>query len=145
MGNEGTSKSTKKVLRNSPKYNFVLCEGTLKNDLLNSRVFDQYQISYLNDNVQEFCQLTEFFMHAIKLGQIVDGVPLDALKYIHTVNGKNFKPFKKSVIYFPEEYKEVYKSDGDLHKIYQQVYNVDVSFKNQNGLTFTVWSVEEKS
>lgn len=144
-GNKCTSKSAKKVLKNSPKYDFVFCEGTLKNDLLKSGVFDQHQVTYLNDNIEELCQLTEFFMHAIKLGQTVEGFPIDANKYIHSVSGENFNPFKKSVVYFPSGYEVAYASNGVLHKAYQQVYNIDISSHIKNGFSFTSWTVEEKS
>ena len=51
---------------------FVLCEGSLKMDLLKCGGFSASEVEYFNtpSGSKSFCQCTEFFMNAFKFGQV---------------------------------------------------------------------------
>jgi hypothetical protein len=105
---------------------FVLCEGSLKQDLLKSGGFTASEVDYFHTaaGVQSLCQCAEFFMNAFKMGEQVQGGAFLAAKYIVPVSGKfaAFKPCIKSTVLYPALYKEIYSLQGAFAKVLSTVY-----------------------
>jgi hypothetical protein len=130
-------KHAKKIHKSAP--DFVLCEGHLKMDLLKCGGFSGSEIDYFHtpSGAKSFCQCTEFFMNAFKMGETAVGEKgaLLADKYIVPISGKfnSFKPCTKSTVLYPALYKDIYSIQGEFAKVLSTVYSVsgkyDVSSK----------------
>lgn len=129
-----TSKSAKKVHALFQKtLDFVICEGSLKMDLLKG--FSPQQVDYFLSAPASFCQCAELFMNSFKFGQEVDGILAE--KYIKSVSSKFsvFKPYEKSTVFYPAMYKEIYSVDGSFAKGLKPVFSVSGGFDAVSKIT----------
>lgn len=118
-----TSKSAKKIhALFQETLDFVICEGSLKMDLLKG--FSPQQVDYFLGDSTSFCQCAEFFMNSFKFGQEVDGILAE--KYIKSVSSKFsvFKPYEKSTVFYPSNYKPIYGIDKPFAKTLKPVFSV---------------------
>jgi len=144
------AKKIHKLFQESCPLNFVLCEGSLKMDLLKYGGFTDAEIDYFqNSSVgpKNFCQCAEFFMNGFKLGQTVRGAGGYLLpeKFIQPVSSKftAFKPYQKSTVFYPASYKELYSLEGEFAKVLSSIFCLKGGFNAASKIT-TI-SVEKKS
>jgi hypothetical protein len=126
---------------------FVLCEGSLKIDLLAKGGFSPAEVDYFNspNGVTSFCQCAEFFMNAFKFGQEAHGPNGDFLagKYIVPISGKaEFKPYAKSVVFYPALYKEVYSPQGAFAQVLSTAFQIEGMFDAPSKITTLTMQVK---
>ncbi|MES2345256.1 MAG: hypothetical protein V4494_04895 [Chlamydiota bacterium] len=90
------------------KLDFILNEGSLKQDLLKNGGFSEEEICYLQIHTPDFCQITEFFMNGFKLG--MHTAEFSADKYIVPLSTASFTSFTKSTVFLPPSYAKIYSS-----------------------------------
>ncbi len=136
--NSAISSRSKKIhtlIQKNYPLDFVLCEGSLKMDILKYGGFLDKEIEYFQKTkigAKSFCQCAEFFMNAFKLGQEVrahEGTFLGE-KYFIPISKKYavLKPQKKSTVFYPSSYKELYSLEGDFAKVMSSIFSVSGQF-----------------
>lgn len=142
---------TEKINTLFKKYqvNFVLHEGSLKFDILNSKAFSPQEIEFFQDHSQGpngerspgpllFCQCAEFFMNAFKFGQEAQGGESSFLasKYIVPLaEGAKFHPQEQSVVLFPPYYKDAYSSNGAYTQAISSRFSVNCELDEKTDIT----------
>lgn len=141
---EGLGKSAKKaheLFHSKLPVDFVLCEGSLKHELLKG--LDETQMDYFLNTGKTgrtaFCEYTEPFMTAMKLG--------DELKVFDLREGflipvsppqtspENFSPRSVSTVYYPEEYQDLYSPQARIPQALSKVLPVTFSVDPVNQIT----------
>jgi hypothetical protein len=90
----------------------VLLEGTLKTQLL--KFASESQAEYFLGNSSHFCEFTEPFINALKLGHEIPGIQ-DPSSFFSPIKDKNpFKPGVESVVHYPESYADLYSPDSPI-------------------------------
>ena len=121
------------------KLDYIIFEGSLKADLLKSKIFSEQEAAFLQTDPigkQVFCQCAEFFMNAFKLGSKAPGI--DVHKYVIPVNSdKAFEPLTNSVVLFPKSYEKLYALDSPIAKCFQDCFHVEGN--KLSGIT--LWNV----
>lgn len=131
------SKQAKKIVplfQGTCPLDFVLCEGSLKKDLIHQ--FSDTQAEYFLSSSEgpiSFCQCAEYFMNGFKFGQEVTGIPAD--HYIVPISNKVFHPFQKSTVWYPALYKEIYSPEGEFAKTLKPVFSVSGAFDVKTQIT----------
>ncbi len=130
---------TKKLFQK--EIDFLLLEGSLKCDILASALFTQRACRYLNSNEgsADFCQIAEYFMIGFKLGLAakIHTAIFSSDRYIAQVSGRyhSFPSFSKSVVFYPEQYKEIYSQEAPFAKSLQSVCLVVGEYFQDSGIT----------
>jgi hypothetical protein len=118
---------------------FVMCEGSLKVDVLKSGDFSASEIEYFHTpaGAGSFCKCAEFFMHFFKFGINAHGKKGDLLagKYIVPITGKSYKPCTKSTVLYPKFYKDDYPLDGVIAKELKKVFGITGGYDPKTGIT----------
>lgn len=129
------SKHAKKIHKHP--MDFVLCEGRLKADLL--KHFTPLETRYFEtaSGRQSLCQCAEFFMNALKGGDIIEGGTLLADKYIESISGRYsfFEPCTTSTVLYPSLYEKMYSLDGAFAKTLSAVFSVSGTFDPSSKIT----------
>ena len=121
---------------------FLLREGSLKQDLLKSGVFADSEIAFfqgLAGGCETFCQTAEFFMNALKIGSVArtsaGDFPLE--KYVTSVARvpASFGPFKTSTVLYPPLYQEMYSADGAFFRTLGSVFSIEGAFDPKSKIT----------
>jgi hypothetical protein len=132
--------STAQKVIHSLNPDFVFFEGRLKKKLLES--FTAEERTYLNQAKQEFCQITEFFMNALKLGELVinaKGEALSAKDFIAPVKDLSpFEPCETSTVLYPKNYAKLYSIDKPVPQTLMKVYTVWEKCKTAKVITLSV-------
>ena len=140
---DGAPKHAKKIHKLFQKtLDFVICEGSLKTDLL--KQFAEPEVEYFQNTQQgaiHFCQCAEFFMNGFKLGQEVRGIASE--KYITPISGHSFEPHQKSTVLYPALYKDIYSVHGKFAQVLKPVFSVNGRFDEESQIT--EMSVEMKT
>lgn len=112
---------------------FVLCEGSLKHDLL--KYFSPAQGEYLlsKQGGTGFCQCAEFVMNGFKFGQEVKGI--EAHNYVSPLSNKEFHPYQTSTVWYPPLYKEMYSIDGRFVRVLKSVFSITGAFDEEKKIT----------
>ena len=120
----------------------MILEGSLKADLLKSKIFSEKESDFLQTDPvgrPAFCQCAEFFMNGFKLGHAA--LDLSAQKYIVPVSAdKPFEPLTNSVVYFPKSYKKLYALDSPIAKCFQSCFSIE----GCKIPAITIWNVTYK-
>lgn len=131
------------LFQKSHPLDFVICEGSLKSHLL-KKFTDKQVVEYLQSKSgsKSFCQVAEFFMNGFKFGQ--EASDIKAKDYIKPVSSKFdvFHPYKKSTVWYPVLYKDLYSPQGVYAKALNPIFSVKGSLDENSGIT-TV-NVEKK-
>lgn len=120
-----------KIFQKNRPLDFVLCEGTLKMDLLKMGGFSAVEIKFLEKSTKSFCQCAEFFMNAFKLGQTARSETGELFKgesYFRPVGHRVFEPCAKSVVYYPPLYKDLYSLEGKYAQVIKPLFDVSGHF-----------------
>lgn len=108
---------------------FILCEGSLKKDILRYGEFSPAEVDYFHTSagLKTLCQYTEFFMNAFKMGKTAQGQSgtLSAHQYIKPMSDKSFRPCVKSTVFYPPTYKEMYSLEGAFMNVLENAYSVE--------------------
>lgn len=115
---------------------FVLCEGSLKCDILNH--FSDVECDYFLNTPAgrvDFCQVAEFYMNGFKFGQEVRGIFSEKYFLSTLSHSTSFKPQSKSTVWYPEAYKEIYSLDGTFAQVMKPFFSVSGSFDAKSGIT----------
>jgi len=131
-------------IRTQLSLDYILCEGSLKEDLLKNGGFSDQEIEHLNSNSMQFCQLAEFFMNGFKLGQSCKNHDTEFLaeKYIKPISNTIFESYKKSTVFYPSLYKNMYSVEGNFAKTLSSVFSVSGEFSEKTQITTLI--VEKK-
>lgn len=125
---------------------FMLCEGSLKVDLLSKGGFTDQEAAYFHTKggALDFCQTTEFFMNAFKLGHAAQAQAgsLSGHSFIYSLSEKSFQPSKASTVLYPPFYKQIYAVDGHFAKTLGPVFSVSGGLDPSTEIT--VLNVEMK-
>lgn len=112
---------------------FILCEGSLKADILKS--LSEREVEYLNSReaAQSFCECAEYFMNGMKLG----GSPkeLDIQKYFKALGKESFNPVKTSTTFYPEQYKEIYAPTSQFANTLIPVFSLTGNYSMTSKIT----------
>ncbi len=137
-GPKGLAKEMHTLFNKTLGVDFMLCEGSLKMDILPS--FTEEQISHLNTTgAQFFCGVTEYFMTAIKMGYEVKTpqTVLDNNHYFKPLKAdlKNYVKSEKSVVLYPSSYKQMYSIESPYAKNMSQIFKVEGSCNEATEMT----------
>lgn len=114
---------------------FVICEGSLKHDLLQD--FSDTQAEWLisKEGSLLFCQYAEFYMNGFKFGQ--ESKSILSTKYIELISPKfnSFKPCSKSTVWYPKSYKDIYSLTGHFMTTLKNVFSIEEQFEKQTDIT----------
>lgn len=105
---------------------FVVCEGSLKSDLLKG--FSETEAAWLlntKEGVISFCQYAEFYINAFKFGQSTCEVSTEP--YFLSLSTGTFIPQAKSTVWYPDPYQETYALDGAYAQTLQAAFKVSGS------------------
>src|SRR5690348_1913727 len=121
------SKKLYEIFHRNVPMGFMICEGSLKADLLSKGGFTDPEVAYFNthEGGLDFCQMAEFFMNAFKLGQEGKGQAgfLKGSSFIYPLSEKPFQPSKVSTVLYPPFYKQIYAVDGQFAKTLGTVFS----------------------
>ncbi len=141
-----SSKNLHQLFKSSLPVDFILCEGSLKVDLVQQGGFTEGQLSYFHTKpgVVSFCQTAEFFMNAFKLGEVgyAGPVSFQGEHFITSVGGKAFQPCQVSSVLYPPLYKNVYSVEGEFAQVMSSVFSVTGGFDPATQIT--TLNVEKK-
>ncbi len=131
LANSKASAPSKKlhgIFQQKLPMDFMLCEGSLKVELLSKGGFTDQEAAYFHTHSGglDFCQLTEFFMNAFKLGHVAKAQAgsINGNAFIYSLSEKPFEPSKISTVFYPPFYKEIYALDGQFAKTLGTVFSV---------------------
>ncbi|MBX3718925.1 MAG: hypothetical protein KF898_04700 [Parachlamydiales bacterium] len=113
---------------------FVLCEGSLKKDLVHQ--FSDAQAQFFlsgSEGPISFCQCAEYFMNGFKFGHAVTGISAD--HYIKPITNKVFHPFEKSTVWYPALYKEIYSPEGEFANTLKPIFSIFGLFDAKTKIT----------
>lgn len=112
---------------------FILCEGSLKHDLLKG--LSDPEIEFLNstEGAKTFCECAEYFMNGMKLG--ASPRELDFHKYFRNIGNEAYKPVKVSTVFYPEQYKTIYAPNSPFAETLIPVFNVTGNYSPHNKIT----------
>ena len=106
---------------------FILLEGSLKADLLRSKIFSDQEAAFLQADPagkKAFCQFAEFFMNGFKLGHTALGLSLH--QYIVPIDReRSFVPLKNSFVFFPKSYQKLYALDSPIAQCFQKCFSIE--------------------
>ena len=112
---------------------FILCEGSLKHDLLKG--LSDPEIEFLNskEGAKTFCECAEYFMNGMKLG----GAPreFDFHKYFRGLGNSPYKPVKVSTVFYPEQYKTIYSPSSPFAETLIPVFSVTGNYSDSTKIT----------
>lgn len=136
-----------RLFKGQLKVKYLLGEGGLKQDLLKNGGFSFEEIGYLNSQPGSgaFCQLTEFFMHSLKLGETPCGggqEPFEFGKYIKPLGSSPYKPVALSTVFYPKCYKKIYSLDSPVATAMRSVFQLTGGFQTQSKIT--LWDLKRK-
>lgn len=145
--NSKKAKEIYTIFKNQLPLDFIICEGSLKSDLLQHGGFSDREIEYLNSSSgsTSFCQLAEFFMNAFKLGQssISSAVyEFNAQNYIKPIQTASFKPQRESQVFYSSLYQELYSPSGQFASTLKPIFSVSGNYFADTQITLL--TVEKK-
>lgn len=133
----GSKKSLKDIhglFHSAHPIDFILCEGSLKTDILTK--FEDKQIEFLNskDFTEGFCICAEYFMHGFKQGQAPND--MQPLKYFKAVSKQTqtYAAQTDSKVFYPPLYKDTYGPYSDFVKSLMPIFNVVSKANLCNGI-----------
>lgn len=132
------------VFQESLPIAFVLCEGSLKCDILHN--FSDVESDYFLNTAQgrvDFCQVAEFYMNGFKFGQEARGIFSEKYFLSTSSCSTSFKPQSKSTVWYPEAYKEVYSLDGPFATVMKPFFSVFGDFDAKSGITSMTLEVKK--
>lgn len=137
------AKNIHSLFKNSIPLDFLMCEGSLKKDLLTKGGFAPEQIVYLNSSKgngsKDFCQMAEFFMNGFKFGQSIqdNAAQFNGKDYIQPISNRfeAFKPGHVSTTFYPPEYKDMYALDGPFAEKLSSVFVKSGGFSESTQIT----------
>ncbi len=141
---DSTLKRAKKMhalFHSSLPVDFILCEGSLKMDILKDGGFTEREKAFFQSKTGAiaFCQLTEFFMNAFKFGQITMGstIRFSAERYLHPISNRfaAFQACQISTVLYPSLYKTIYSPSSEFAKALSAVFSVTGEYNNSTGIT----------
>jgi hypothetical protein len=143
------AKKIHSIFHSSLPVDFVICEGTLKTDLLKNGGFTDKEIEYFQNTSSgaiSLCQCAEFFMNGLKLGQEAQNTSgyFQAEKFIKPISGKFacFLPYQSSTVFYPALYKDIYSPEGEFTQVLHPVFSVTSTFDEDTKIT--TLNVEKK-
>lgn len=115
------------------KLDYIFNEGSLKSALLTKNMFEEHQITHLQETkqgVQDFCQIAEFILCSFKSGyEMHEFKATDFISPVQT--DAPFKPFKTNVTFYPPSYAELYGPDCIFFKTLNACYDIDAVTLNK--------------
>ncbi|MFA6915778.1 MAG: hypothetical protein WC222_05230 [Parachlamydiales bacterium] len=118
----GHPKKVHELFQRELKVDYLLCEGSLKTDILMQGGLEDHQITYLNssEGALGFCGFTEYFMHGLKLGHTITTPSkntLEGSKYFKAIGTEEaYKPRQSSTVFYPFQYRDMYSVTGKYAK-----------------------------
>jgi hypothetical protein len=143
------AKNMHALFQKSVPVDFVICEGSLKVDLLQQGGFTDKEVEYFQATSSgkiSFCKSAEFFMNGFKLGETAysetASFPVD--KFIKPLSKKfsSFQPHKTSTVFYPALYKDIYSPSGEFATVLEPVFSTSGNFDPSTKIT--TLSVEKK-
>jgi hypothetical protein len=116
------------LLEQEGSFAIVAFEGSLKRDLLLYGGFSKATQAQLQNDSLLFCQITEVFINAMKLGhqgKSLSGHIFSSATYFKTVDGTPFQPCLHSYTLYPPLYAQVYHPEGHIPKEWKKIFYVE--------------------
>lgn len=128
------AKKVHSLLKQAP-LDFVICEGSLKHDLLHN--FSEAEAEWLlsKEGGLLFCQYAEYYMNGFKFGH--ESTQIHSKKYITPISSKydSFQAHSKSKVWYPKIYKDVYASEGQFMSTLKPVFSIEGCYEESSGIT----------
>ena len=129
------AKQIHELFQSTHPLDFVLCEGSLKKRLIHE--FSDFEADFFlsKRGSQFFCEFTEPFINGFKVGQQVRGI--EAHDYMTPVSNKYtaFQPHRKSTVWYPPFYKDLYSLEGAYAKRMSSAFSVSGDYDQETEIT----------
>ncbi len=131
------------LFKSSLPVDFIICEGSLKVELLQQGGFTDHEVEYFQTSrsgKDSFCVMAEYFMNGFKLGDTAyspSKASFSAQKFIKPISTKfpDFHPYKTSAVFYPPQYKEIYSSEGEFAATLKPVFSAAGDFDTVTEIT----------
>jgi hypothetical protein len=127
-----------RICRKTLSIDDIFCEGSLKVQLMKGLSKDQQE--YFSKHPQEFCEYTEPFITAFKLGHEVNDIPNPQQFFKNISNRGVFKPGSVSTTWYPKSYIKLYGPNGRIPTAMSNV----LSLSSKEDSTFKIFSTTVK-
>lgn len=140
LPNSSTRKKIHSLFQSVHPVDFVLREGSLKKDLLQTGLFSDAEADFFQKRGgKAFCQVAEFFMNGLKLGSVARSTAGDFPLYAYVTSllsvPTSFGPYNESTVLYPPLYQETYSLEGPFFRSLASVYSVSGSLDPKSKIT----------